>query len=414
MATILPTTPIEMPDLASQAFKLQEYRTEQKKEAAKEARDQQDKRRASIGLEKAYSEGAAIGRLMPPYIPETQKAFQEFIKAGEQYSYSGLDSDKQAYLESLNNYNALFGSALEKSESDKSQFNGFSKSPSDYAMTGQDYTNFTQNYLNSKLSREQILNPMERVVLPAAEKLKFMQPQELANAGTNVILGSKKMDFSDGYSMNRDAAKTWLTNTYVPSMIIPGSDAELQAIIYGAKKNGWNGLDTRENLSASDLETLKSLAQDQKDVFKSEYVNDAVRLAMTQIPSRLDIKEPKGGNKTVREERLATLKFNPQDIQQTVTKGGSSKKTTLQENVNMYILPSDMWINTDRGESITRFGVGGNGRVWVKKSKVDPTTKEVIDLGIKEATKDEKNYLRAELGSFYDVYLSEKDPGGVL
>jgi hypothetical protein len=80
----------------------------------------------------------------------------------------------------------------------------------------------------------------------------------------------------------------------------------------------------------------------------------------------------------------------------------------------MYVLPSDMWINTDKGESITRFGVGGNNRIWIKKSKVDPTTKQVIDLGIKEATKDEKNYLRAELGNFYDVYLSKKDPAGVL
>jgi len=414
MAVILPTTPIEMPDLAGQAFKLQEYRAEQKKEAAKEAKDLQDRRRAGIGLDKAITSGSGAGSLLSPYIPETQKAYSNFIKTGEQYAYSGLESDKAAFLSAKEEYNAVLGSSMAHSERDRNLIDSFKNNPSQFAITGQQFQDVTGNFLNSAYSKDEILNPMTGLQLPVAEKLKFMQPQELADAAVGVILGSKKMDFSDGYTVNRGASEGWLTNTYIPSMILPGTDAETQAIIYGAKKNGFAGLNAKESLSAADLETLKSLPQEQKDAFKNEYVSDVKRLTMSQIPSRLDIKEPKEGNRTVREERLATLRFNPQDIQQTVTKSGSSKKSTIEENVNMYVLPSDMWINTDKGESITRFGVGGNNRIWIKKSKVDPTTKQVIDLGIKEATKDEKNYLRAELGNFYDVYLSKKDPAGVL
>jgi hypothetical protein len=146
-----------------------------------------------------------------------------------------------------------------------------------------------------------------------------------------------------------------------------------------------------------------------------EYVNDTMNQIRQTVPNSIgEYKQENAGNQTEREKRLATLKFNPQDIQQTITKSGSSKKSIVQENVNMYVLPSDMWIKTDKGESITRFGVGGNNSIWIKKSKVDPITNQVIDFGIKKATNDEKNYLRAELGDFYDVYLSKKDPAGVL
>ena len=54
MATILPTTPIEMPDLAGQAFKLQEYRAGQRQEQAARQREEADKRRARYGIDKAY------------------------------------------------------------------------------------------------------------------------------------------------------------------------------------------------------------------------------------------------------------------------------------------------------------------------------------------------------------------------
>jgi hypothetical protein len=157
---------------------------------------------------------------MPPYIPETQKAFQEFIKAGEQYKYSGLESDKQAFLESQNNFNALFGSSLEKSTSDRAEVAGFAKNPSAYAVSGDEFNQITQGYLNTSLNKEQILNPMERFVLPVAEQIKFLQPSDMAKEASGIVLGPKVNDFSpDGVAFNKGKAVEFVEKQWLPSML---------------------------------------------------------------------------------------------------------------------------------------------------------------------------------------------------
>ena len=415
MATILPTTPIEMPDLAGQAFKLQEYRAGQRQEQAARQREEADKRRARYGIDKAYGEAGNIGQLMPRYRPTVQAAFDEYISNGEQLAYSGLDTDRNAFLESQAKFNALLGSAQAKSEIGLKNINSFYNTPSEFAVTGEQFVNLLDNFNSQAAGEEELMDVTTAFRIPTSEKLKFMQPNELAQEAVGVILGPKKSDFSpDGVSFNKSQAIDFAQNQWLPSMLTQDTDAYNKAIIYGARKRGWKGLNNRP-LSTSDVEELISLPQDQKDLLLGEYVNDTMNQIRQTVPNSIgEYKQENAGNRTVREERLATLKFNPQDLQQTVTKSGSSKKSIVQENVNMYVLPSDMWIKTDKGESITRFGVGGNNSIWIKKSKVDPITKQVIDLGIKKATNDEKNYLRAELGDFYDVYLSKKDPAGVL
>ena len=326
-----------------------------------------------------------------------------------------MDTDRNAFLESQAKFNALLGSAQAKSEIGLKNINSFYNTPSEFAVTGEQFVNLLDNFNSQAAGEEEIMDVTTAFRIPTSEKLKFMQPNELAQEAVDVILGPKKNDFSpDGVSFNKSQAIDFAQNQWLPSMLTPGSDAYNKAIIYGARNIGWKNLNKRP-LSASDVEELISLPQDQKDLLLGEYVNDTMNQIRQTVPNSIgEYKQENAGNRTEREKRLATLKFNPQDLQQTVTKSGSSKKSIVQENVNMYVLPSDMWIKTDKGESITRFGVGGNNSIWIKKSKVDPITKQVIDLGIKKATNDEKNYLRAELGDFYDVYLSKKDPAGVL
>ena len=365
MATILPTTPIEMPDLAGQAFKLQEYRAGQKAEAAKEAREQQDRRGTSIGLDKAYALGGEVGRLMPPYIPETQKAFQEFIKAGEQYKYSGLESDKQAFLESQNNFNALFGSALEKSTSDRAEVAGFAKKPSAYAVSGDEFNQITQGYLNTSFSKEQILNPMERFVLPVAEQIKFLQPNDMAKEASSVVLGSKVNDFSpDGVSFNKPKAVEFVDKQWLPSMLAD-PDFYTKAIIYGARKTGWKGLNNRE-LSNTDLEQLRTLPQEEKELLVNEFRNDTMSQVRQTIPDSIGEYKQEKTERSDEVKRYENLKPADTGVQvgklvignRTDEKPNGTRTFTPTEKsktVPMYELPSDAWITT-RNHTIVGFG----------------------------------------------------------
>jgi hypothetical protein len=365
MATILPTTPIEMPDLAGQAFKLQEYRAGQKAEAAKEAREQQDRRGASIGLDRAYAQGGEVGRLMPPYIPETQKAFQEFIKAGEQYKYSGLESDKQAFLESQNNFNALFGSSLEKSTSDRAEIAGFAKKPSEYAVSGDEFNQITQGYLNTSFNKEQILNPMERFILPVAEQIEFLQPNEMANAASGVILGSMVNDFSpDGVALNKPKAIEWAEKQWLPS-ILADPDFYLKAVIYGARKTDWGRLGTKE-LSNYDLERLRALPQQEKEalvnVFRKDTMNDLIQIIPNSVGEYKQEKTERS-DEVKRYENLKPADTGVQVGKLVIGKGTKEKPngtrtftpTEKSKTVPMYELPSDAWITT-RNHTIVGFG----------------------------------------------------------
>jgi hypothetical protein len=407
MAVILPTTPIEMPDLAGQAFKLQEYRAGQKAEAAKEARDQQDRRGTSIGLDKAYAQGGEVGRLLSPYIPETQKAFQDFIKAGEQYKYSGLESDKQAFLESQNNFNALFGSALEKSNSDRAEIASFAKKPSAYAVSGDQFNELAQGYLSTPLNKEQILNPMERFVLPVSEQLKFMQPNELAEEAVGVILGPKKSDFSpDGVSFNKSQAINFAQNQWLPSMLTPGSDAYNKAIIYGARKTGWKGLNNRE-LSAADVEEIRTLPQDQKDLLVGEYVNDTMNQIRQSVPNSIGEYDKKEEDSMTDSESKKYMNLAPADtkVQPGTLKvrGGKSTFTPVdgKVTVSMYELPSNLFIGT-RKYDIAGFGKGSDGRDYIR------TISKTEDGEVRETrrlTKEDRSVLKNKLkGAYYEYF----------
>jgi hypothetical protein len=407
MAVILPTTPIEMPDLAGQAFKLQEYRAGQKAEAAKEARDQQDRRGTSIGLDKAYAQGGEVGRLLSPYIPETQKAFQDFIKAGEQYKYSGLESDKQAFLESQNNFNALFGSALEKSNSDRAEIASFAKKPSAYAVSGDQFNELAQGYLSTPLNKEQILNPMERFVLPVSEQLKFMQPNELAEEAVDVILGPKKSDFSpDGVSFNKSQAIDFAQNQWLPSMLTQDTDAYNKAIIYGARKRGWKGLNNRP-LSASDVEELIALPQDQKDLLLGEYVNDTMNQIRQTVPNSIGEYDKKEEDSMTDSDSKKYMNLAPSDTKvQPGTlrvRGGKSTFTPVdgKVTVSMYELPSNLFIGT-RKYDIAGFGKGSDGRDYIR------TISKTEDGEVRETrrlTKEDRSVLKNKLkGAYYEYF----------
>jgi hypothetical protein len=407
MATILPTTPIEMPDLAGQAFKLQEYRAGQKAEAAKEAREQQDRRGASIGLDKAYALGGEVGRLMPPYIPETQKAFQEFIKAGEQYKYSGLESDKQAFLESQNNFNALFGSALEKSNSDREEIAGFAKKPSAYAVSGDQFNELTQGYLNTSLNKEQILNPMERFVLPVAEQIKFLQPSDMAKEASGIVLGPKVNDFSpDGVAFNKGKAVEFVEKQWLPSMLAD-PDFYTKAIIYGAKKTGWGGLHNKE-LSTADLERLRTLPADQKEVLVNEFRNDTMNQVRQTIPNSIGEYDKKDSETKMSTEaknysNLTAAGTAAQPGKLTIS-GGKPTFTSRGDKVNvkMVELPSNLFIGT-RNYDIVGFGNGSDGRGYIR------TLTKTEDGEVKELrrlTKEDRTVLKNKMKEAYWDYFN--------
>ena len=407
MATILPTTPIEMPDLAGQAFKLQEYRAGQKAEAAKEAREQQDRRGASIGLDRAYAQGGEVGRLMPPYIPETQKAFQEFIKAGEQYKYSGLESDKQAFLESQNNFNALFGSSLEKSTSDRAEIAGFAKKPSEYAVSGDEFNQITQGYLNTSFSKEQILNPMERFVLPAAEQIQFLQPAQMAKQASDVVLGSKVNDFSpDGVSFNKPKAVEFVEKQWLPSMLTD-PDFYTKAIIYGARKTGWKGLNNRE-LSNTDLEQLRTLPQEEKELLVNEFRNDTMSQVRQTIPNSIGEYDKKDSETKMSTEAKNYLDLTaagtPAQPGKLTISGGKSTFTSRGDKVNvkMVELPSNLFIGT-RNYDIVGFGNGSDGLGYIR------TLTKTEDGEVKELrrlTKEDRTVLKNKMKEAYWNYFN--------
>ena len=365
MATILPTTPIEMPDLAGQAFKLQEYRSEQKKEAAKEAREQQDRRRSQTGLDKAYADAAKIGQLMPRYVPATQAAFDNYIKAGEQYAYSGLESDKQAFMEASMNYNKIFGGSLAKSELGLQSVNAYMTDPSKFAVTGDQFKTSLEQFNSQAAGTDEILDVTTAFRLPAAEQIKFLQPNDMAKEASSVVLGSKVNDFSpDGVSFNKPKAVEFVEKQWLPSMLAD-PDFYTKAIIYGARKTGWKGLNNRE-LSNTDLEQLRTLPQEEKELLVNEFRNDTMNQVRQTIPDSIGEYKQEKTERSDEVKRYENLKPADTGVQvgklvignRTDEKPNGTRTFTPTEKsktVPMYELPSDAWITT-RNHTIVGFG----------------------------------------------------------
>jgi hypothetical protein len=420
MATILPTTPIEMPDLAGQAFKLQEYRAGQKAEAAKEAREQQDRRRSQAGLDKAYAEAAKIGQLMPRYVPATQAAFDNYLKAGEQYAYSGLESDKQAFMEANMNYNKVFGGSLAKSELGMQNVNSYYSDPSKFAITGDEFKTSLEQFNSTPAGEEEILDVTTAFRLPAAEQIKFLQPSDMAKEASGIVLGPKVNDFSpDGVAFNKGKAVEFVEKQWLPSMLAD-PDFYTKAIIYGAKKTGWGGLHNKE-LSTADLERLRTLPADQKEVLVNEFRNDTMNQFRQTIPNSIGEYKQEKAERSDEVKRYENLK--PADTGVQVgklvigkgTKENAKGKRTFtptekSKTVPMYELPSDAWIKT-RNHTIVGFGKTTekiNGKYanipYIRTIREDKDTGEEI-REVRRATLEDLSVLKNKMkDTYYDYF----------
>jgi len=407
MATILPTTPIEMPDLAGQAFKLQEYRSEQKKEAAKEAREQQDRRRSQTGVDKAYADAAKIGQLMPRYVPATQAAFDNYIKAGEQYAYSGLESDKQAFMEASMNYNKVFGGSLAKSELGLQSVNAYMADPSKFAVTGDQFKTSLEQFNSQPAGVDEILDVTTAYRLPAAEQIKFLQPNDMAKEASSVVLGSKVNDFSpDGVSFNKPKAVEFVEKQWLPSMLAD-PDFYTKAIIYGARKTGWKGLNNRE-LSNTDLEQLRTLPQEEKELLVNEFRNDTMSQVRQTIPNSIGEYDKKDSETKMSTEAKNYLDLTaagtPAQPGKLTISGGKSTFTSRGDKVNvkMVELPSNLFIGT-RNYDIVGFGNGSDGLGYIR------TLTKTEDGEVKELrrlTKEDRTVLKNKMKEAYWNYFN--------
>lgn len=413
MAAILPTVPIEMPDLAGQAFKLQEYRVAQKKEEQDRKEKERSSRASQSGLNKLYEQTGELGQVLNRFKPEVQKAFDDAIKLGEQYSYTGLDGDKKAYLESLGGFNMLLGGAKAKTDIYNQQVQGYYNDPSKFSITGEDFMNVTKEYADTPAGFEEIVDVNQGIFrLPTSEGLKFLNPEDAANSAIGVF-NNKQLDFSDGYVVNKPKASEYLRNTYLPNIVPVGTEAELMAIAYGARKQGFERMNERE-LSRADLERLQKLPQEQKSALKQEYLNDVMKIADAKIPSRLDIREPKEteGEKTYSNLKPAVIDLSNVPVTKDEISGQRTvlgEGRTIAKDVSMYNLPKNAWIVSDR-YAITAFGKGRDGSVWVRTSEKGPG--DVYVQEYKKASANDVSLMKNTMGAnTYGKYFGVSSQG---
>lgn len=413
MAAILPTVPVEMPDLAGQAFKLQEYRTAQKKEEQDRKEKERSSRASQSGLNKLYEQTGEVGQLLNRFKPEVQKAFDDAIKLGEQYSYTGLDGDKKAYLESLGGFNVLLGASKMKTDIYNQQIQGYYNSPSKFSITGKDLMNVTKEYADTPAGIDEIVDINQGVFrLPTSEGLKFLNPEDAAKSAIGVF-NNKQLDFSDGYSVNKPKASDYLRNTYLPNIVPAGTEAELMAIAYGARKQGFERMNERE-LSRADLERLQELPQEQKSALKQEYLNDVMKIADPQIPLTLNIREPKEteGEKTYSNLKPAIIDLNNVPVTEDLETGSKTKVgegRTIAKDVNMYNLPQDSWIVSDK-YAITAFGRGRDGSSWIRTSTKSPGGVYVQEY--KKASANDVSLMKNTMGTnTYNKYFGVPSQG---
>jgi len=416
MAAILPTVPVEMPDLAGQAFKLQEYRAEQKAAAAAQQEKARSARSASIGLEKLYGQQAETGQLLNRFKPEVQKAFDEAVRAGEQFAYTGLDSDKQAYLQNMGGFNMLLGGAKFHTENFIKTRDSYIKDPSAFAVGGEDFMNLASDYANTPASVEEIVDVNQIFALPATEEYTYLAPDVMANQGVQLANNMADMFSPDGVSYDKVGfmkhAREWL-----PTMFPVNSKAELQAVLYGAQALGDGGLGLNRNPSQQDIQRYATLPQEQKEKFKQVYYNDVFKQLEPQISTRIG--QPKEGREDANIDRrsrnymdltprtvgIADAKYTPP----AKTKGGKTvgqgeMKEGKSRDVSMYELPGNLFIKTGLYE-ITGFGKGEDGTQFVRKRRRrDDGTYEVVT---DRASSSDLNILLNKMGP--DAYYEYLD-----
>lgn len=391
MAAILPTVPVEMPDLAGQAFKLQEYRTAQKKEAADQAQKERSARASQVGVNKLYEQAGEVGQLLNRFKPEVQKAFDTAVKLGEQYTYSGLEEDKRAYLESLGGFNGLLGGAKFHTNNYLEQVNEYRKNQSGFSVTGQEFIDLTTGYSNTPAPVEEIMDINSTFTLPRAEEFKYLAPDAMANAGMQLMSNMADTFSPDGVSFNKEGFLKYAREQWLPTMFPVNSNAELQAVIYGAQALGDGGLGLLRNPSPQDIQRYAALPQEQKEKFKQKYYEDAMKQLTAQVPTQIGQRKEKDANEGIAKQSIPYMDLVPRtvaiaDAQYTPgpknTAGKELKPGTMKEgakrNVDMYELPENLFIKTGTYD-ITGFGVGEDGTQWVtKRRKKDDDTIEIV------------------------------------
>ena len=416
MAAILPTVPVEMPDLAGQAFKLQEYRAEQKAATAAQQEKARSARSASIGLGKLYEQQAETGQLLNRFKPEVQKAFDEAVRAGEQFAYTGLDSDKQAYLQNMGGFNMLLGGAKFHTENFIKTRDSYIKDPSAFAIGGEDFMNLASEYANTQAPVEEIVDVNQIFALPAVEEYTYLAPDVMAKQGVQLANNMADMFSPDGVSYDKVGfmkhAREWL-----PTMFPVNSKAELQAVLYGAQALGDGGLGLNRNPSQQDIQRYATLPQEQKEKFKQVYYNDVFKQLEPQVSTRIGQPKEKGEldgvesrskkymNLSPRTVAIADAKYTPGP------KGDKGKKLgpgTMKEgekrNVAMYEFPGDLFIKTGIYE-ITGFGKGEDGTQFIRKRRLrDDKTYEVVT---DRASSSDLNILLNKMGP--DAYYEYLD-----
>ena len=416
MAAILPTVPVEMPDLAGQAFKLQEYRAEQKAATAAQQEKARSARSASIGLGKLYEQQAETGQLLNRFKPEVQKAFDEAVRAGEQFAYTGLDSDKQAYLQNMGGFNMLLGGAKFHTENFIKTRDSYIKDPSAFAIGGEDFMNLASEYANTQAPVEEIVDVNQIFALPAVEEYTYLAPDVMAKQGVQLANNMADMFSPDGVSYDKVGfmkhAREWL-----PTMFPVNSKAELQAVLYGAQALGDGGLGLNRNPSQQDIQRYATLPQEQKEKFKQVYYNDVFKQLEPQVSTRIGQPKEKGEldgvesrskkymNLSPRTVAIADAKYTPGPKDDKGKKlGPGTMKEGEKRNVAMYEFPGDLFIKTGIYE-ITGFGKGEDGTQFIRKRRLrDDKTYEVVT---DRASSSDLNILLNKMGP--DAYYEYLD-----
>ena len=418
MAAILPTVPIEMPDLAGQAFKLQEYRTAQKKEAADQAQKERSARASQVGVNKLYEQAGEVGQLLNRFKPEVQKAFDTAVKLGEQYTYSGLEEDKRAYLESLGGFNGLLGGSKFLTNNYLEQVNAYRKDPSSFSVTGQDFIDLTTGYSNTPAPVEEIMDINSVFTLPRAEEFKYLAPDAMANQGVQLAYNMANMFSPDGVSYDKAAymkhARVWL-----PTMFPVNSNAELQAVLYGAQALGDGGLGLNRNPSSQDIQRYAALPQEEKEKFKQVYYNDVYKQLEPQVPTQIGQRKEKDANEGIAKQSIPYMDLVPRTVgvadakftkavlnsDDEVVTPSSMKKEGAKRNVEMYELPDNLFIKTGTFD-ITGFGVGDDGTQYIKKRRKakDGTLEIVTDRADSRDLQIIRNKIGADAYSKYFYY----------
>ena len=391
MAAILPTVPVEMPDLAGQAFKLQEYRTAQKKEAADQAQKERSARASQVGVNKLYEQAGEVGQLLNRFKPEVQKAFDTAVKLGEQYTYSGLEEDKRAYLESLGGFNGLLGGAKFHTNNYLEQVNEYRKNQSGFSVTGQEFIDLTTGYSNTPAPVEEIMDINSVFTLPRAEEFKYLAPDAMANAGMQLMSNMADTFSPDGVSFNKEGFLKYAREQWLPTMFPVNSPAELQAVLYGAQALGDGGLGLLRKPSQQDIQRYAALPQEQKEKFKQKYYEDAMKQLTSQVPTQIGQPKEKNPNEGIAKQSIPYMDLVPRTVgvadakfTKEVEVDGevvtpSSMKVGAKRNVDMYELPKNLFIETGTFD-ITGFGVGDDGTQYVRKRRKakDGTTLEIV------------------------------------